>query len=124
MTYRIAADAVVVVHFAFIAFVVLGGLLVARWTWVIWLHLPAFVWGVIIEITGRFCPLTDIENALRAKAGQSGYPGGFIEHYLLAIIYPAGLTREIQLVLAAGVLAVNALIYGWRYWRRRHGKST
>jgi hypothetical protein len=121
MTYRIAADAVVVVHFAFIAFVVFGALLAARWRWLIWLHLPTFAWGVIIETTGRLCPLTDIENALRARAGQSGYPGGFIEHYLLAIIYPAGLTREIQLGLAVGVFAINAFIYGWLYrrWRRR-----
>jgi hypothetical protein len=100
--------------------VVLGALLVARWPWVLWLHLPAFAWGVIIEVTGRLCPLTDVENALRARAGQAGYPGGFVEHYLLAIIYPAGLTREFQLVLAVGVVAINALVYGWLYRRWRN----
>jgi len=120
MTYRIAADFVVVIHFAFIAFVVFGALLVARWGWLVWLHLPAFAWGLIVETTGRLCPVTDIENALRAKAGQSGYPGGFIDHYLLAIIYPAGLTREMQLALALAVFAINALIYAWLYRRRRN----
>src|SRR5262245_61866114 len=123
MNYRIAADAVVIVHFAFIAFVVFGALLVARWSWVVWLHVPAFLWGVIVETTGRLCPLTDVENALRAEAGQSGYPGGFIDHYLLSIIYPAGLTREVQLVLAVGVVTINAFIYGWLYRRRRNRQS-
>jgi hypothetical protein len=121
MTYRIAADAVVMIHFTFIVFVVFGALLVARWRWLVWLHVPAFAWGVIVEMAGRLCPLTDIENALRAKAGQGGYPGGFIEHYLLAIIYPEGLTREIQLVLALVVFAINALIYGWLYRRSKPG---
>jgi len=117
--YRIAADAVVLVHFAFIVFVALGALLAVRWRWVPWLHIPALLWGVLVETTGRLCPLTDLENALRTKAGQSGYRGGFIEHYLLAIIYPEGLTREIQLALALGVIAINLTIYGWLQHRRR-----
>ena len=119
MIYRIAADAVVLVHFAFIVFVALGALLAVRWRWVPWLHLPALMWGVVVETTGRLCPLTDLENALRTRAGQSGYRGGFIEHYLLAIIYPEGLTREIQLALALGVIAINLTIYGWLQHRRR-----
>lgn len=119
MIYRIAADAVVLVHFAFIVFVALGALLAVRWRWVPWLHIPALLWGVLVETTGRLCPLTDLENALRNRAGQSGYRGGFIEHYLLAIIYPEGLTREIQLALALGVIAINLTIYGWLQHRRR-----
>ena len=119
MIQRIAADAVVLVHLAFIAFVALGALLAVRWRWVPWLHIPALLWGVLVETTGRLCPLTDLENALRTKAGQSGYRGGFIEHYLLAIIYPEGLTREIQLALALGVIVINLTIYGWlRHCRR------
>jgi hypothetical protein len=123
MTYRIAADLVVLIHFAFIAFVVFGALLVARWGWLVWLHLPVFAWGVIVETTGRLCPLTDVENALREKAGQSGYPGGFIDHYLLAIIYPAGLTRNMQLGLALVAFAINALIYAWLYRLRRKRRT-
>ena len=119
MIYRIAADAVVLVHFAFIVFVALGALLAVRWRWVPWLHIPALLWGVLVETTGRLCPLTDLENALRTKAGQSGYRDGFIEHYLLAIIYPEGLTRGIQLALALGVIAINLTIYGWLQHRRR-----
>jgi hypothetical protein len=119
MVFRAAADAVVLVHLAFIAFVALGAMLSARWRWVPWLHIPALLWGVLVETTGRFCPLTDLENALRTRAGQSGYPGGFIEHYLLAIIYPAGLTRATQLALALGVIAINVIIYGWLRGRRR-----
>ena len=119
MIYRIAADAVVLVHFAFIVFVALGALLAVRWRWVPWLHIPALLWGVLVETTGRLCPLTDLENALRNRAGQSGYRGGFIEHYLLAIIYPEGLTRGIQLALALGVIAINLTIYGWLQHRRR-----
>ena len=119
MIYRIAADAVVLVHFAFIVFVALGALLAVRWRWVPWLHIPALLWGVLVETTGRLCPLTDLENALRTKAGQSGYRGGFIEHYLLAIIYPEGLTRGIQLALALAVIAINLTIYGWLRHRRR-----
>ena len=119
MIQRIAADAVVLVHLAFIAFVALGALLAVRWRWIPWLHIPALLWGVLVETTGRLCPLTDLENALRTRAGQSGYPGGFIEHYVLAIIYPEGLTREIQLALALSVITINLAIYAWLYHRRR-----
>lgn len=118
MLVRLAADAVLLLHLGFIAFVLLGGLLALRWRRAPWLHLPAAGWGVWIELSGAICPLTPLENRLRAAAGQAGYEGGFVEHYLLALIYPAGLTREVQWVLAALVLGVNLAIYAW-VWRRR-----
>ena len=118
MIARLAADGVLVLHLLFIVFVLAGGLLALRWRRAPWLHLPAAAWGVFIEASGRICPLTPLENRLRAAAGQAGYEGGFIEHYLLAVIYPAGLTRDIQFVLAALVVGVNLAIYFW-VWRRR-----
>jgi hypothetical protein len=118
MGYRLAADAVLVLHLAFILFALFGGLLALCWRRAPLLHLPAVAWAAFIEIDGGICPLTPLENHLRALAGQSGYAGGFVEHYLLALIYPAGLTREIQLVLAAVVLMVNLAVYRF-VWRRR-----
>lgn len=124
MTARLLADLVLVVHAAFVAFVVLGGLLVLRWRWIAPLHLLAAAWGVFVEATGRLCPLTTLENALRAQAGESGYAGSFIDHYLLPVLYPAGLTREIQAVLACAVVAINAAIYAWVLRsRRRTGQA-
>jgi len=119
MVYSILADAVLLVHFAFIAFVVAGGLLVLRRPRVAWIHLPAVVWGVLIELFGWICPLTPLEVALRRHAGGLGYETGFLEHYLISLIYPAGLTRGIQFALAAGVIAINVLVYGWVVRRRR-----
>jgi len=121
MLYRIAADALVAFHFGFICFVILGGLLAIRWNWVILLHLPAVIWGMLIEFYGWICPLTPWENQLREAAGQSGYEGGFIEHYLLAVMYPDGLTRNVQIGLGLIVLAINASVYGWLIlkWRGR-----
>lgn len=118
MIHRLAADAVLVLHLGFILFVLLGGLLAVRWRWAPLLHLPAVAWAVYVELSGGLCPLTPLENRLRIAAGESGYAGGFIEHYLLPLIYPAGLTHEIQYVLAAVVAGVNVLAYGW-VWRRR-----
>lgn len=112
MPYRLLADAVVVVHGLFIVFVVLGGFLAWRRRWMAWLHVPAAVWGVLIEYRGWVCPLTPLENALRARAGIAGYGGGFIEHYLVPLIYPAGLTPTRQVVLGTFALAVNVLAYG------------
>ncbi|AGW92329.1 DUF2784 domain-containing protein [Cupriavidus sp. DF5525] len=112
------ADLVVVAHGLFILFVVAGGLLVLRWPRVAWLHLPAAVWGVLIEWLGWICPLTPLENTLRHAAGQAGYSGGFIERYLLPLIYPAGLTPAVQLWLGVVVLVVNVAIYAL-WWRRR-----
>lgn len=108
MLFRLAADAVLLVHLAFILFALLGAAIAVRWRWIPLVHLPVAAWGFFVEITGRICPLTYLENYLRIKAGLSGYTESFVEHYLLAIIYPAGLTREIQFALAAVVLVVNS----------------
>jgi hypothetical protein len=119
MGYRILADLVVGVHALFVVFVVAGGLLALRWPWVVAAHLPAAAWGAMIELRGWICPLTPLEKSLRAAAGQAGYPGGFIEHYVLPVLYPAGLTRGVQLGLASLVIAVNLLVYGMLLQRRR-----
>jgi uncharacterized protein DUF2784 len=108
-----AADLVVVLHFAFVLFVVFGGLLVLWWPRVAYLHVPAAIWGALIEFTGWICPLTPLENALRARAGQAGYQGDFVEHYILPALYPAALTRDIQLLLGAIVLLLNLAIYAY-----------
>ncbi len=118
MGYRLLADAVLIVHLAFIAFVVLGGILVLHRSWVAWLHLPAVAWGAWIEFTGRICPLTPLEIGLRARGGEATYSGGFIERYITALIYPDGLDRHHQIVLGTFVLVLNAAIYGWAVWRR------
>ena len=118
MGYRVLADLVVGVHALFVVFVLLGGLLALRWPWVAAAHLPAAVWGALIEFQGRVCPLTPLEKSLRAAAGESGYQGGFIEHYLLPALYPAGLTRNVQLVLGFLVIVVNLVIYGILVRRR------
>jgi hypothetical protein len=112
------ADGVLIVHLAFISFVMLGGLLVLRWRQVAWLHVPAVIWGSYVELSGRICPLTPLENSLREAAGQVGYSHGFIEHYVTALIYPDGLSRGIQMMLAAVVILVNGLVY-WRLASRR-----
>lgn len=119
MSYRLLADAVVLVHLLFIVFVVCGGFLALRWPWLALAHLPAACWGAVVELSGRICPLTPLENELRHAAGQAGYAGSFVEHYLLPIIYPAGLTRDIQFALAAVVIVVNIAVYGWLLLRRR-----
>jgi hypothetical protein len=118
MLYRALADLVLLVHLAFILFVVLGGLLVFRWPRVAFAHLPAAAWGVLIELAGGICPLTPLEQHLRQRGGETGYAGDFIGHYLTATIYPAGLTRGIQIGLGAIVLVVNGMAYWW-WWRRR-----
>jgi hypothetical protein len=117
MGYRLMADAVVLLHFAFIVFVVLGGIAVLRWPWLAWLHIPTAVWGALIEFAGWICPLTPLENSLRERGGEAGYAGGFIDHYITAIIYPHGLTRTMQIAIGVLVLAINAFVY-WRFWRR------
>ena len=115
--YGVLADAVVVLHLGFVIFVVLGGLLVLRRRWVMWLHLPAAAWGALIEFAGWICPLTPLEKWLRREGGLGGYQGGFVEHYILPLLYPSALTRTVQLVLGAGVIVVNLLIY-WRVWQQ------
>lgn len=116
MSWRLAADAVLLLHGAFIVFVLFGAVFARRWRWWPLLHLPAAAWGVWISAAGAVCPLTPLENRLRAAAGQQGFEGGFVEHYLLAVIYPDGLTRPVQWALAAVVLVLNLALYAWA-WR-------
>lgn len=122
MPYRLAADAVVAAHFGFVLFVLLGGLLALRWRRVVWIHVPAVLWGIGIEFTGWVCPLTPLENHFRRRAGESGYAGGFIAHHLLPALYPAGMTRRDQILLGIVALVVNVLVY-WRVFSRP-GRST
>jgi hypothetical protein len=110
--FSVAADLVATLHFLFVLFVVLGGLLVLRWPRLAWLHLPAVAWGACIELMGWICPLTPLENRLRLEAGMAGYKGGFIEHYLLPVLYPAHLSRSVQIILGLSVLLINAILYG------------
>ena len=111
MLYHALAALVLVAHLAFIVFVVAGGLLALRWHWAPLVHLPAALWGVFIELSGGICPLTPLENYLLRAGGASGYSGGFIEHHLVPIIYPVGLSPSIRVLLAALVVFVNALVY-------------
>lgn len=117
MPFAALAQALLVVHGAFVLFVIAGGLLVLRWPRLAWAHVPAALWGALIEFAGFICPLTPLENAWRRAAGEQGYQGGFIEHYVTAALYPAGLTRTIQLGLGVIVLALNGWVY-WTIWRR------
>jgi len=118
MLYRLAADAVLAAHLAFVLFVVCGGLLVLRTPRLAWLHLPAVAWAAFVELSGSICPLTPLEVTLRRGAGEAGYGGDFIEHYLVSLIYPAGLTRELQTALGAAALLLNLIVY-FVLWRRR-----
>lgn len=115
--YGALADLLLLAHGAFVVFVVAGGALVARWPRVAWLHVPAALWGAFTEFAGFICPLTPLENAWRRAAGEQGYEGGFIEHYVTAALYPSGLTRTVQVVLGVLVLGLNGWVY-WRLWRR------
>ncbi len=124
MIYRLAADALVLLHALWLAFVVFGALLALRWRRVLWAHVPVVAWGALVEFTGWVCPLTPWENDLRRLGGQEGYAGGFIERYVTAIIYPEGLTREIQIGLGIGVLVLNAGLYWWVLRRIRRSVST
>ena len=122
--YARLAEAVLLLHFAFIIFVLSGALLAVRWRWIAAVHVPAAAWGCFVELTGRICPLTYAENYLWDRAGQSGYSEGFIEHYLVPLIYPGELSRSVQFLLAGAVVGVNALLYGWvlrRWASRRQG---
>jgi hypothetical protein len=121
VTPRLLADALVALHALFVAFVVAGGLLVLRWPRLAFLHLPAVAWGAWIEFTGTICPLTPLENSLRRAAGEAGYAGGFVEHYVLPALYPAGLTPAMQVAFGLAVVAINALVYGLA-WRRRRAR--
>jgi len=123
MLYRLAADLVLSLHLLYIVFSVFGAALALWWRWVPWLQLPCAVWAFFVMLAGAPCPLTDIENHFRHLAGQAGIEGGFIEHYLLALIYPEGLTRELQFVLGALVLIFNVGIYAWVLHKRRHQRA-
>jgi hypothetical protein len=111
MFFRLAADAVVLTHFAFVLFVVFGGFLVIRWKKLAWVHLPIAIYGATIELVGWICPLTPLENHLRRLAGEAGYEGGFVEHYIMRILYPEGLTPSLSIVLGVGVVVINVVAY-------------
>ena len=125
MAYRVLADAVAVAHLCFVLFVVLGALLALRWPRAMWLHLPAAAWGAAVELAGWYCPLTPLELTLREHAGDQGYAGGFVAHYVLPVLYPTTLTRPVQVLLGLAVVAINVVIY-WQVLRegrlRRDGR--
>lgn len=120
MFYTLAADAVVLLHLGFVLFVVAGGLLVFRWRRVALLHLPAVVWAVLLEFRGWLCPLTPLELSLRASGGQAGYSGGFVEYYILPVLYPAELDSTLQIALGIFVIVINVAVYGWLLWRLKY----
>jgi hypothetical protein len=117
MVYHALANLVLLAHLAFVLFVVLGGFLVLKWRGLAWLHVPACLWGALVELAGWLCPLTPLENWLRAKGGGLVYRTDFIAHYLLPLLYPANLTRGLQIFLGFLVLSINLSLYGWILWR-------
>ncbi len=121
MPYEVLADAVLILHLCFILFVVLGGLLVLRWPRVAWAHLPAAIWGALVEVTGWICPLTPLEIAFRRAGGGAAYDTTFVERYLVPLVYPSALTRGLQVGLGLLVVGVNVAVYG-AVWRRRGRK--
>ena len=123
MPYSIAADLVVILHLLFIIFVLLGGILVARWNWVALPHLVAATWGALLEYLGWICPLTPLEQSLRHTAGEAGYSSGFVEHYILPIIYPDYLTRDIQIGMGTVVIVFNLIVYSWVVYRHLHQRN-
>ena len=118
MIYSILADIVVFIHFLFIVFAIFGAVLVFKWRWIIYPHLISALWAAMVITMGWICPLTPLENSLRRSAGEAGYSGGFIEHYFLPVIYPEGLTREIQIWIGVGVILINAGIYSIILYKR------
>jgi len=125
MLYHFFADLVVVIHLLFVLFVILGGLLVLRWRFCAWIHIPAACWAMLIEFSGWICPLTPLENKLRLKGGSIGYTTGFMEHYIIPLLYPSQLTRKIQIFLGVLVFVVNLVIYLWVWYSSgRRNKNT
>jgi hypothetical protein len=120
--YAALANLTVIGHLAFVAFVVLGGLLALRWPRVVWIHLPGAAWGALVEVAGWICPLTPLEQTFRERAGEGTYGTSFLEHYLIPLLYPGALTREIQIGLGAGVVILNAAIYA-AVWKKRRGRT-
>jgi hypothetical protein len=123
MIQSLLADLVTVLHLGFVGFVALGGWMVLRWPRLAWLHVPAFTWGALISFGGWICPLTPLENALRRAAGQEGIGESFIEHYLLPILYPGALTRELQIAMGVGVLLLNLTLYAVLLMRMRRARE-
>jgi hypothetical protein len=123
MVDRLAADAVVALHFAFVVFAALGGLLAWHRLTYAWIHLPALAWAAYVEFSGSICPLTPLENRLRRQAGDAGYSGGFVEHYVLPVLYPAGLTPDAQAWIGAALVALNVAIYAVALARARPRKG-
>ncbi len=123
MFYHILANLVVVIHLVFVIFAVLGAVLIIWRRWIVWLHFPAFLWSVWIEFAGGICPLTPLENWFRIKAGQGGYEGDFVATYLLPVLYPAGLTRNVQFILALMVIVINVALYGSIVYKRGWKKT-
>ena len=121
MIYRLLADVVVILHVGFVAFVVLGGFLLRRWPRLVYAHVPVAVWGVLIEFAGWVCPLTPLENSLRRRGGEAGYEGGFIDNYVMPVLYPIGLTRNVQYLLGLFALLMNIVAYTMFLRRRRGG---
>jgi hypothetical protein len=117
LLYRVAADLLVLLHLVFILFVVAGGFAVFKWPWMAFLHIPAAIWGALIEYRSWVCPLTPLENRLRQLAGDDGYSEGFIEHYIMPLVYPPGLTRDLQTTLGTIVVVINLLVYGVLVYR-------
>ncbi len=121
--YSLLANLVLIVHLTFVVFVLCGGLLVLKWRWIAWLHLPAAVWGAIVEFTGWICPLTPLENWLRTHSGETSYRSDFITQYLLPMLYPEGLTHLVQLLLGTWVVVLNAAVYWWLWQMQMRGVS-
>ena len=123
MWYSWLADLILCIHVGFVLFVIFGGLLVLKWRRIAWLHLPAAIWGAVVEFTGWICPLTPLENWLRAQDGENSYSSDFIAQYLLPVLYPGDLTRGIQLLLGTVVVVLNAAVYWWLWRRQAPGAS-
>ena len=123
MWYLWLADLTLCLHAGFVLFVIFGGLLVLRWRWIAWLHLPAAAWGAFVEFTGWICPLTPLENWLREQGGEDSYRSDFIAQYLLPMLYPGDLTRDLQLLLGTGVVVLNTAVYWWLWQTQAHRAS-
>ena len=121
--YPLLANLVLIVHLAFVVFVLCGGLLVLKWRWIAWLHVPAIAWGAFVEFSGWICPLTPLENWLRAQGGDISYRSDFIAQYLLPVLYPEDLTRDLQLLLGTVVIVLNAAVYWWLWQMQARGAS-
>jgi hypothetical protein len=122
MLSKILADTVLLLHFAFVLFAVLGGIAVLFKRSFVWLHIPVVLWSSVINLAGWICPLTPLENYFRSQAGQSGYEGGFIQHYIEPLVYPGGMPRNFELIAGISILVWNGLVYAFilLYWKRRH----